>query len=399
MHIADGKSLRVAVFTETFLPKIDGIVSILTLMLRRLQELGHQAILFGPPGGPEEYAGAEIVGVGGPRFPFYPELRMNVPRPFVWRKLRDFRPDIVHVVNPIFLGPFGMLFARRLGVPTLASFHTDIARYAHHYGFGFGAPLLWRYMRAIHNAADVNLCPSTAIRQDLLAQGFRRVRWWKRGIDTDVFTPGPRDEAMRARLTGGHPDDFLVINVGRQSPEKGLKVLRDSIFPARGAQRDGQGVRLALIGGGPSHDDLREYFRDTPTTFPGYLRGDDLVAAYRAADAFIFPSTTETFGLVALEAMACRVPVIAARSGGVVDTVVDGYNGLFFDPNQPQQIGSLIRRLRDNPQERHEMAENALMHAQSRSWRATMDQLVDYYRTARRVAHRSRLGNQLPNPA
>src|SRR5690606_16649179 len=148
-------------------------------------------------------------------------------------------------------------------------------------------------------------------------------------------------------------------------------------------QRDGQGVRLALIGGGPSHDDLREYFRDTPTTFPGYLRGDDLVAAYRAADAFIFPSTTETFGLVALEAMACRVPVIAARSGGVVDTVVDGYNGLFFDPNQPQQIGSLIRRLRDNPQERHEMAENALMHAQSRSWRATMDQLVDYYRTAR----------------
>lgn len=384
----EDRPLKIAIFTETFLPKIDGIVSILCLMLQRFQELGHQAILFGPPGGPPEYAGTEVVGVGGPRFPFYPELRINIPRRRVWQRVSQFQPDLIHVVNPFFLGPFGLSYARRLQVPTLASFHTDVARYARYYGAGILAPLLWRYMRTLHNQADVNLCPSTAVRQELRRHGFRRVRWWKRGIDTDRFCPGPRDPAMRARLTDGHPDDFLVINVGRHSPEKGLKELRDYLFPQ-------PGLRLALIGGGPSHEQLKEHFRGTPTVFPGYLKGDELVAAYRAADAFLFPSTTETFGLVALEAMACRVPVIAARSGGVVDTVVDGVNGLFFEPDQPEQMGVLVRRLRENPDYREQLAENGLAHARSRSWRATMDQLVEYYRKAIRVFRQEQMRTRI----
>ena len=122
---------------------------------------------------------------------------------------------------------------------------------------------------------------------------------------------------------------------------------------------------------------------------PGYLRGQALVDAYRAADAFIFPSTTETFGLVALEAMACRLPVIAARTGGVLDTVVDGENGLFFDPQQPAEMRQRVLQLRDQPRFREHLAANALEHARSRSWRATMDQLVDYYRAAMRVGRMS----------
>lgn len=370
--------LRIAIFTETFLPKIDGIVSILCLLLRRLQEHGHRVLLFGPPGGPAEYAGAEIVGVGGPRLPFYPELRINVPRRFVWERIKAFQPDLVHVVNPVILGPFGLSYARRLKAPTVASFHTDLPRYAQFYGAGFVAPALWRYLRSLHNRADVNLCPSTAVRAELQQHGFRRVRWWKRGIDTDLFTPGVHRADVRAQLTDGHPEDFLVVNVGRQAPEKRLDLLRETIFPARG-------VRLALIGDGPSHQQLHKVFAGTPTVLTGYLRGAALVDAYRAADAFIFPSTTETFGLVALEAMACRLPVIAARTGGVLDTVVDGYNGLFYDPAQPHQMRLRIERLRDDPHLRDELAANALAHARSRSWRATMDQLVEYYRTAIRV--------------
>ena len=383
------ESLKIAVFTETFLPKIDGIVSILCLMLQRLHELGHRVLLFGPPGGPNEYAGAEIVGVGGPRLPFYPELRMNIPRRCVWKKISAFQPDLVHVVNPFFLGPFGMSYARRLNVPVVASFHTDLPRYAQAYGYGFVAPVLWSYLRALHNRADLNLCPSTAIRSDLRQQGFRRVRWWRRGIDTELFTPGPYNQDVRSRLSGGEPHKFLIVNVGRQAPEKRLHLLRDQIFPA-------EDVRLALIGGGPSHEQLKRHFGGTPTVLPGYLRGQDLVEAYRAADAFIFPSTTETFGLVALEAMACRLPVIAARTGGVLDTVEDGVNGLFFDPQQPQEIRRQVLRLRDDLGLRSRLADNALQHARSRSWRATMDQLVDYYFTARRVF---RLRGAPPGPA
>ncbi len=373
--------MRVAVFTETFLPKIDGIVTILSLMLQRLNELGHQVILFAPEGAPNEYAGAEIVGVPGPPLPLYRELRIILPRRAVWERVKAFKPDVIHAVHPFFLGPFGLWCAGRLGTPTVASFHTHLPRYAEHYGLGFVVPLIWAYARTLHNRAHVNLCTSTTMRDELRQQGFQRVRWWKRGIDTDRFNPGPVDPAMRNRLTGGKPDNFLVVNVGRHAPEKGLKPLRDLIFPQAG-------VSLALIGEGPNHEELKAHFAGTPTVFPGYLKGDDLIAAYRAADVFLFPSTTETFGLVAVEAMGCRVPVIAARTGGVLDTIKDGVNGLFFDPDQPQQIGELIHHLRTHPDLRNHLAENALAHARSQSWRATMDQLVGYYEKAIQVRKR-----------
>jgi glycosyltransferase involved in cell wall biosynthesis len=374
--------LKVAIFSETWLPKIDGVVSILCLMLQRLNEQGHTVLMFGPPGGPSEYAGAEIVGVGGPPLPFYPEMRINIPRRRVWERIQAFQPDLVHIVNPFFLGPFGFSYARRLGVPIVASYHTDVPRYVHHYhGGGFVEPLMWWYLRSIHNQAHLNLCPSTTTLKDLREHGFERVRWWTRGIDIERFSPGPRDPAMRERLTGGHPDDFLIINVGRHAVEKQLETMRDPLFKL-------PGVRLAMVGDGPHHATLKEFYRGTPTVFTGALRGDDLIAAYRATDAFLFPSTTETFGLVALESLACRVPVIAARFGGVQDVVVDGVNGFYFDPRQPQQITGLVERLQNNPALREELAENGLTLARSRSWHLTMDQLIDYYYLAMRLFKR-----------
>ncbi len=370
--------LRIAVFTETFLPKIDGVVSILCLMLKWLNELGHTVVLFGPAGGPSEYEGARIVGIGGPRLPYYPELQANIPGPRIWEEVQHFQPDLIHLVNPVLLGLPVLGYAKRLGVPCLASFHTDLARYATHYGLGFLETTIWHYLRSIHNCAHLNLCTSTFMRDDLRSRGFQRMRWWRRGIDTELFSPGARNLAMRARLTAGHPNEFLIVNVGRHSPEKGLKEIREHIFPT-------QGVRLAFIGGGPSHNALKEHYRHTATVFPGYLRGVELVNAYRCADAFIFPSTTETFGLVALEAMACGVPVIAAKAGGVVDTVIDGVNGYLYDPAQLEQIGPLVQRLRQEPVLHANLAQSAIAHAQSRNWRTTMDQLVDYYYTAIRL--------------
>ena len=372
--------MKIAIFTETFLPKIDGVVTILCQVLERLQAKGHQVLLFGPPGGPKEHAGAEIVGVGGPRFPLYPELRINIPRRFVWEKIKAFQPDLVHIVSPFFLGPFGFSYARRLNVPILASFHTHVPSYVRHYGGAFVEPIVWSYLRAMHNLADVNLCPSTETLRDLRSHGFERVRWWQRGIDTRRFTPGPRDMALRARLTDGNPNELLVLYVGRHSPEKRLDLIRDPLASVPGA-------RLAMVGGGPSHEQLKRHFRGTRTTFPGFLRGEELVDAYRAADVFLFPSTTETFGLVALEAMACGVPVIAANTGGVLDIIRDGENGLLFNPERPAEIGALVRRLQQQPALRERLAEQGLQRARSRSWQSTMDQLIDYYGVARRTFH------------
>jgi glycosyltransferase involved in cell wall biosynthesis len=135
---------------------------------------------------------------------------------------------------------------------------------------------------------------------------------------------------------------------------------------------------------------LQRHFRGTATSFPGFLRGDDLVAAYRSADLFLFPSTTETFGLVALEAMACGIPVIAAKTGGVLDIICDGENGLLFNPEKFAEIGSLVQQLKADPALRSRLAEEGIRHAQSRSWQATMDQLIGYYEVAVRVYQQQR---------
>lgn len=386
--LKDSQRLKIAIFTEVFLPKVDGIVSIICLMLRRLNELGHEVLIIGPKTDYKTYEGAKIISVDGPPFPFYPEFKINIARPYVRKEIQRFQPDIIHSVNPVFLGPYGIYFARRHKIPLLASFHTDVAQYVTHYGFGFTSPLIWAFFRLLHNRADLNLGPSTYVRDELIKHNFKEVHWWKRGIDTDFFSRGECDPAMRHRLTEGHPDDFLLIYVGRNAREKGLYELRDAIFPR-------PGVRLAIVGGGPAHEDLKAYFAGTPTVFPGYLHGEDLIQAYRAADAFVFPSTTETFGLVALEAMACGLPVIAVKAGGIVDSVIDGVNGLFYEPEKYEQLGLLVDRLHHDVQLRHKLAENGWQHAQSRSWRATMDQLVDYYHMTIRLA----TGEKMTHPA
>ncbi len=369
--------LRIALFTETFLPKVDGVVNILQLMLRHLAAKEHQAILFAPSGGPTKFAGFPVIPVNGVTAPCYNELKLNYPMRNTFRILSRFRPDVVHALHPFILGPFGMRMGRRLRVPVVASYHTDIARYVSFYGHSALTNAIWAYERHLHNHATLTLCPSSVLRDDLRRQGFQRVRWWHRGIDTSFYSAGPADREVRRELTQGHPDDFLLLNVGRHAPEKGLFELRDSLFPL-------EGVRLALVGAGPSHEDLKRWYADTPTVLTGYRFGDDLIAAYRAADAFVFPSTTETFGLVALEAMACRLPVIAARKGGITDSVKHMQTGLLYNPETPAQLREYVRRLRDDRTLASELSRAGWHHAQSQSWQRTMDQLIGFYHIALR---------------
>ncbi|KPV48346.1 glycosyl transferase family 1, partial [Kouleothrix aurantiaca] len=289
------------------------------------------ALVVGPPDMPAEYAGAHCVATRGPRFPLYPDVRMNVLSPAALRALRAFRPDVVHVVNPAFLGPAGILYARARHLPLVASYHTDVPGYARAYGYPWAERGLWEFFRALHNRADLNLVPSSAVLRQVRAHGFRRVRWWRRGVDTRRFRPLPPDPAMRARLSGDHPDDFLMLYVGRVAKEKGLDQLAEPL-------RHLPGARLAIVGGGPELPQMRERFRDSAAVFTGFLRGDELVQAFSCADALLFPSTNETFGLVALEAMACGLPVIAPMRGGLVDILQDEYNALVYDPGDIRSL-------------------------------------------------------------
>jgi glycosyltransferase involved in cell wall biosynthesis len=371
--------MRVAIFTETFLPKIDGVVTILCQALERLHEKGHEVLLFGPPNMPESYAGARLFRTGGPRFPLYPEIFMALPHPRIGWALRLFHPDVVHVANPAFLGPTGITLARRMNLPLVASAHMDIPSYARLYVGRWAVRPAWALFRTMHNAADVNLVPSSWMLRDVRQNGYKRVRWWRRGIDLTRFRPDLRSDAMRQRLSGGRPDEFLALYVGRISREKNVQHLR--------ALANVPGVRLALVGGGPELEQFRAMFAGTDTVFTGFLRGDDVVAAYASADALVFPSTSETFGLAPLEAMACGLPVIGAMHGGLVDTLRDGVNALTFDAERPAEIVAKVLQLRDTPELLAELRHGAFAYAAERSWQATMDQLIDFYQLAIR-AHR-----------
>jgi glycosyltransferase involved in cell wall biosynthesis len=371
--------MRIALFTETFLPKIDGIVTRLVRTLDHLADLGHEVLLFAPHDPPPSYAGHRVVPVPAFSFrPWYPELFLGLPRPRLGRELDAFAPDVVHVVNPVILGLWGTMVARQRDLPLLASFHTDITQYAVHLRLAFLGPISRVFLRDVHNQAHVNLCTSQPMVDSARSLGIRRVRLWPKAVDTERYHPGRRDDAMRARLSDGHPDAPLMLYVGRLSHEKRLAWLHEPL-------RRMPGVRLAFVGSGPAEAELRERFEGTPTTFMGYMAGDELAAAYASADVFAFPSDTETLGFVAMESMASGVPAVGARAGGIPDVIRHEDNGLLFAPGDTDDLTEQLRRLLFDSALRTRLAHAARADMERWSWRASTEALVGYYRKAREV--------------
>jgi glycosyltransferase involved in cell wall biosynthesis len=364
--------MRIALFSEVFLPKVDGIVTTLTKLLDHLAARGHESILFAPAGGPDRYAATRVVGLRGYPFPLYPELTLVPPTADVRRALSRFDPDVVHVLGPVSLGLAGIRQARELGRPVLASYHTDLPGFAVRWGYGVLSAPLRTLLSWVHNQADLTLCPSSATRADLERAGVHDVAVWSRGVDASRFSPARRSRAWRTRLAAGRADAPLLLFVGRLSPEKRVDWLRPVIdaIPA---------ACLAVVGDGPSRGMLETLLAPTPTVFTGWLSDGDLAAAYAAADIFVFPGANETFGNVALEAMASGLPVVAPRAGGILDQVVDGETGLLFEAEDCGAFVMATRWLVHDVRFRRRLGARARSRAQARPWTAVLDTVVGWY--------------------
>ncbi|NJK41836.1 MAG: glycosyltransferase family 1 protein [Acaryochloridaceae cyanobacterium SU_2_1] len=374
--------MRIAFFTETFLPKVDGIVTRLCHTITHLQQDGHQVLIFAPEGGLTDYHGAEVHGVSAFPLPLYPELKLALPRPSIGEALSRFKPDLVHVVNPAVLGVAGLFFSKFQRIPLVASYHTHLPHYLKYYGLGMLEGLLWELLKAGHNQAVLNLCTSNAMVEELGHQGIQHLALWQRGVDIDTFQPHLASAQMRNLLSQGHPQAPLLLYVGRLSAEKEIdriKLVLKAIPEAR----------LALVGDGPHRQELEKHFANTPTYFAGYMSGTTLASAFASADCFLFPSRTETLGLVLLEAMAAGCPVVAARSGGIPDIVQDGVNGYLFDPSHEAGLVEATQRLLNNPQEREVLRQNARHEAEAWGWAAATRQLQTYYQAV--IAQQSQI--------
>ncbi len=364
--------MRVALFTETFLPKIDGIVTVVCLLLDHLEKRGIEAVVVAPKMGVDRYKTAPIIGVPGVKLPLYPELRIGTPTLSTYNEVKAFQPDVAHFIHPVLIGVPGILMAKRLDVPTVASFHLDVARLVHYFHLGFIEPVTDVLTRVVFNSADYALAPSKLIQQEMLDIGVNRVGLWKRGVDPDRFDPRFRDAAMRDVLSDGHPDDTLLIYVGRLSSEKQI----DHLKPVLEAV---PGTRLAVVGNGPAREALEAQFAGTNTKFMGYMQGEALSQAYASADIFVFPSALETFGLVVVEAMAAGLPVVASRVGGVRDVVEEGHTGYTFESGDIDGMIAGVRQIAVSRARITEMGLAARAFAETQTWPAMMDEVIDLY--------------------
>lgn len=361
-------------FTDTFLPKIDGIVTVIRLLLEHLQRRGIAVLVVCPDlGTVDDYAGARVVRVPGLTFPLYPGLKVAWPLYGTYRMVRDFKPDVAHFVHAGFTPGSGMLMALRMGTPRVVSFHIDYAKLAPHFGLGWARPAINGLTRLLFNRADACLAPSTPMLHRMKEIGIRPpTQVWGRGVDTEAFHPRFESLEMRQRLSDGHPEDLLLLYVGRLSSEKRLGDLR--------AVLEGMpGTRLALVGDGPERAALEVHFSGLPAHFAGYLTGEVLSQAYASADVFVFPSQLETFGLAVTEAMASGTPAVASQVGGVPDVVREGVTGYSF---MPGDVGALVEAVRCIGGDRGrllEMSRAARAFMETQTWEAMMDGVIDVY--------------------
>jgi glycosyltransferase involved in cell wall biosynthesis len=307
--------------------------------------------------------------------PGYETLDMRVPSltqvlAFVERE----QPDTIHVATPGPVGLCGLAAARALGVPLVGSYHTELGPYALHLTRDLlVAEAFDRYVEWFYRQCVLVLGPTSAVADALVQKGMT-ASVWGRGVDTARFTPDRRDEALRSRLLGG--GDLLLLFVGRLSVEKRLHVLLRAFEAVRAAV---PGARLVLAGDGPS----RSHFEDEApegTTFLGELHGERLAALYASADVFCFPSTTDTFGQVILEAGASGLPLVAAAAGGALELVEDRRTGLLVTPDDVTALAAAIRELASAPARRELLGTAARDAALDRSWQRSFDELARAYR-------------------
>lgn len=374
--------MKIAIVTETFHPATDGVVTRLTETIRWLRKHGHDILVIAPDRGITEYEGAAVCGIPSFRFFLYPDMRMALPRPKVGRVLSEFNPDVVHVVNPAVLGVAGIWYGRRW--PLVASYHTNVPAYADYYKLPWLKPVLWSYLRLLHNQADMNVCTSQSVLEELRARGFRNVHLWKRGVNLELFRPERSSLKMRSRLSGGEPDKRLLLYVGRLAAEKQIEKIRDVLYAS-------DDYRLAIIGDGPHRPALEKHFAGTKTVFTGFLHGEELAAAFASSDLFVFPSTTETLGLVLLEAMASGLPCLAADSGPTREQIQHGVNGFLYDPRDPLSLTKTVNAVWSDPMKLRQAGLGAINTARSLGWEAASEQIIGCYEAVIRL--RSSIGS------
>jgi phosphatidylinositol alpha 1,6-mannosyltransferase len=375
--------MRVAIFSEVYWPMVSGVGITLSRLTDALHARDHEVRVYTatypiPDGSldrPEVHRSRSIP------LPLYPDVHWAFPSVrAIAEDAARFKPDLVHVATEVTMGLAGLKVARRLGIPVVASAHTDYQKYAERYNVPWAMGPGWVYLRWFYGQTERVLCPSHFYQRFLQSKGIARTGLWTRGADLRRFNPDFASQEYRRRLGVG-PDDLLVSFIGRLAKEKDLELLVEvwqEIAEVRGT------AQLALVGRGPMEETIR--LRRLPGVHVlGLLQDDELSTAYASTDIFVFPSPTETFGNSLLEAMASGLPCIAADVGGVLEFARHEENALLARAGDRASLrGSLLRLLQD-AELRRRLRAGALHTASERHWDEIYDGLIEEYGRVARV--------------
>ena len=365
--------VRIAYITESFLPDLNGMAHTAVRVAEHLTSQGHKPLVIAPEPAngmprPDADLPFPVVRIPSVGLPLYGGFRVSLPGTRLRAAVAAHRADLVHLAGPVVTGWSGGAAARKLDLPSLAVYATDMAAYARAYHIGrAGEAFAWRHLRRIHNATDRTLAPSSASATELRSHGFERISVWGRGVDTARFDPAKRSAALRAQLAPG--GEIIVGYVGRVAAEKRVPLLAGiTRLP---------GVKLVIVGGGPEEQTAR---RALPgAVFLGPRSGNDLATIYASFDVFAHAGPHETFGNTLQEAAASGLPVVAPATGGPLDIVEDGVTGYLVPPGDETTIAAAVARLVTDRELREAQADAARRLMLRRTWAAKCDELIGHY--------------------
>ena len=366
------EGMRVAYFAGTMRPGHDGVTRVLYQLIPHLRRRHVENVFFSPIVSSEDHP-TTIHQVPSVTFPLYKDYRIAVPgyKHFEDR-LREFKPDLLHINSPCSLGYAAVKYAHKADIPVVATYHTHFASYARYYSARAFEALSWSYFRKLYNGCQRVYVPSRPILQELKGHGLRNLEFLPHGVDAEAFHPRFRDHTWKGRL--GIEGKIAVLFVGRLVWEKDLRTLADAYRILAGQRND---LAFVFVGDGPIRTELQLLMPDA--TFLGYQSGDKLSTSFASSDIFVFPSTTETFGNVTIEAMASGLPPVCAREGGSSGLVEDGETGILAKPRDPEDFASKINILASSPSLSREISWKAYAFARQQSWEVIFDRLLESY--------------------
>ncbi|NMC27990.1 MAG: glycosyltransferase family 1 protein [Syntrophomonadaceae bacterium] len=355
--------MRIAIFSDTYLPQINGVSKYLEEMLKQMDKNRIRYRLYVPATDQES---SNITIFQGRTFWLYPELQISWPNQArIRRDLDEFQPDLIYLATQLSIGAAGLKYARYRNLPVVTTYHTNFPQYLGYYRWGFMQKPVWKYLQWFHSFSSLNFCPSLATLEELLLHGIGNVRINSNGIDCDLFTPAKRSESLHRKFAP--QNQILLLYVGRVAPEKGLETLMQAV---KLLNRAGLKFRLLIVGDGPARQALQDMAMAN-VVFCGYKSGRELQAIYASADIFVFPSATETFGNVVLEAMASGLPSVVANRGGATELLRDQHNGLTFRTGDAESMVNCVLKLVYDNDLCHQLGQNARAFALTRTWDKT----------------------------